>query len=138
VGDPLVRKKIVESLPEETVYASIIHPRAVLSEWVEVGAGSIITAGTIVTCQVHLGQHTHLNLHTTVGHDCSFGDYFTTAPGVNVSGNCQFGNGVYIGTNACVREGIKIIDNVTVGMGAVVVKDITDSGVYIGNPCKKL
>ena len=138
IGDPKQRKKVVDDLPDNTCYTSIIHPSAVVSKWVTVGEGSIITAGTILTCNIELGRHCHLNLHSTVGHDCRIGDYFTTAPGVNISGICHFGNCVYFGTNAAVKQGIKICDNVTIGMGGVVVKDINESGIYVGNPVKKL
>lgn len=138
VGNPTARKAIVASLPEETTYATIIHPSAILSKWVEIGEGSIVTAGSILTCDIKIGRHAHLNLHTTIGHDCVIGDYFTSAPGANISGKCSFGECVYFGTNAAVREGVGICDNVTIGMGGVVVKDITEPGVYIGNPLKRL
>lgn len=138
IGDPKLRKNFVDKLPKATKYATIIHPSAVLSQWVEIGEGSIITAGTIVTCNVKLGKHTQLNLHTTIGHDCLAADYFTTAPAVNVSGKCNFGECVYLGTNSSVRQGVSICDNVTIGMGGIVIKNIDDEGVYIGNPVKKL
>ena len=138
IGDPQSRKSIVESLPKQTTFATIIHPSAIISEWVEIGEGSIITAGSILTCNIKIGKHAHLNLHTTIGHDCVIGDYFTTAPAVNISGNCHFGECVYFGTNAVVRQGVKISDDVTIGMGGVVVKDVIEKGVYIGNPLRKL
>ena len=37
-----------------------------------------------------------------------------------------------------VRQGVEICSDVTIGMGAVVIKDIKESGVYIGNPLRKL
>lgn len=138
IGDPESRKSIVQRLPSSTTYATIIHPSAVISDWVEVGAGSVITAGVILTCNIKIGNHAHLNLHTTVGHDCVIGDFFTTAPAVNVSGNCQFGDCVYLGTNAAVKQGVEICNNVTIGMGGIVVKNIEVPGVYIGNPVRKL
>ncbi len=138
VGDPNTRKKIVESLPQETNYTTLIHPTAIVLDDCEIGEGSIITAGCIVTCNIKIGKHTHLNLNTTVGHDCVIGDFFTTAPGTHISGECEFGNCVYFGTNASVRQGVGICDDVTIGMGGVVVKDIKEKGVYIGNPLKKL
>jgi hypothetical protein len=52
VGDPSSRKRVVDSLPTQTTYTSIIHPSVVISEWVEIGEGSIITAGTILTCNI--------------------------------------------------------------------------------------
>jgi len=138
IGDPFSRKRVVDSLPPQTSYATIIHPSAVISKWVEIGEGSVVTAGTILTCNIKIGKHAHLNLHTTIGHDCIIGDFFTTAPAANISGNCHFGNGVYFGTNSAVKQGVKICDNVTIGMGGIVVKDISEAGVYIGNPLKKL
>ena len=138
VGDPAKRKAIVESLPEGTVFKTLIHPSVIMSDWVEIGEGSVITAGVILTCNIKLGKHTHLNLHTTIGHDCIAGDYFTTAPAANISGNCTFGNYVYFGTNSDVKEGVNIVDNVTIGMGAVVINSIDEQGVYVGNPVRKL
>jgi sugar O-acyltransferase (sialic acid O-acetyltransferase NeuD family) len=138
IGDPLLRKTVVEGLPSQTTFATIIHPSAIISEWVEIGEGSIVTAGTILTCNIKIGKHAHLNLHTTIGHDCIIGDFFTTAPAANISGNCTFGDCVFLGTNSAVRQGVKICDNVTIGMGGVVVKDISEEGVYIGNPLKRL
>lgn len=138
VGDPKIRRKIVEKLPENTEYTTIIHPSAVISPWVNIGKGTVITAGSVVTTDIKLGEHTHLNLLTTIGHDCVIGDYFTTAPGVKISGICDIGDSVYFGTNSSVRQAIKICDNVTIGMGAVVVKHITEPGIYIGSPAKQL
>lgn len=138
VGDPIARKKIAENLPRETEFISIIHPTAVVSKYCEIGKGSIITAGCIVTCNIKLGKHTHLNLHSTIGHDCSIGNYFTTAPGTKISGNCKIGECVYFGTNSSVRQGIDIKDNITVGMGGVVVKNLLECGVYTGVPVKKI
>lgn len=138
IGDPLKRKNMVESLPKGTTYTSIIHPSAVISEWVTVGEGSVICAGVILTCNVSIGKHSHLNLQTTVGHDCKIGDYFTAAPSVNISGNCTLGECVYFGSNACIRERVSVCDNVTIGMGSVVIKNISEAGVYLGNPSKRL
>lgn len=138
IGDPKIRERVVHQLPADTRYPSLIHPSAVVSRYVKIGHGAIITAGTIVTVDIEIGQHCQLNLLTTIGHDCIIGDYFTTAPDVNISGICTFGDYIYFGTNSCVRQKITICDNVTIGMGGVVVKNITEPGVYIGNPVQKL
>jgi sugar O-acyltransferase (sialic acid O-acetyltransferase NeuD family) len=138
ISDPSIRKRIVESLPEHQSYHTLIHPSAVISEWVKIGIGAIVTAGVIMTTQITIGQHAHLNLQTTIGHDCVIGDYFTTAPGVRVNGNCTIGDAVYMGTNAMTKQGVSICSDTTIGMGAVVLKDIHESGTYIGCPAIKL
>ncbi len=45
------------------------------------------------------------------------------------------GSDVSIGTNATILP-VTICDNVVVGAGAVVTKDITEPGVYAGNPAR--
>jgi sugar O-acyltransferase (sialic acid O-acetyltransferase NeuD family) len=105
---------------------------------VDMGIGNIICPGTILTTGIKLGHHNLINLNCTIGHDCAVGDFVTMSPGANVSGNVTIGNGCYIGTNAVIREKISICDNVVIGAGGVVVKDITEPGVYVGNPVKKI
>ena len=91
-----------------------------------------------VYTNIKIGSHAHLNLHTTIGHDCEIGDYFTTAPGVKVSGNCKIQECVYIGTNASIKEKISINSFVTIGLNAGVVKNITEPGIYVGTPSKRI
>lgn len=50
--------------------------------------------------------------------------------------NTVIGNNVSIGTNATILP-VQIVDNVVIGAGSVVTKDILESGTYYGNPAKK-
>jgi acetyltransferase-like isoleucine patch superfamily enzyme len=49
----------------------------------------------------------------------------------------KIGNSVSIGSNATILP-VTICDHVVVGAGAVVTKNIVESGVYAGNPAKKI
>ncbi|MDD3876937.1 MAG: acyltransferase [Bacteroidales bacterium] len=49
----------------------------------------------------------------------------------------KIGRNVIIGTNATILP-VSIVDNVVIGAGAVVTKDIKQSGVYAGNPAKRI
>ena len=139
IGNSITRKNVVSRLPSETDFISLVHDSAiVMDENIIINEGSIIAAGSILTTNIIIGKHCQLNLNTTIGHDCVIGDFFTTAPGVHISGNCNIGDNVYFGTNSSVRNNVNICSNVTIGMGAVVTKDITEEGIYIGNPLKKL
>lgn len=138
VADSKIRKKTIEQLPQNVEYISLIHPNASVSRWTKIGEGCIITAGCIVTTQIEIGVHCHLNLQTTIGHDCKIGNFFTTAPSVNISGICNIGDNVYFGTGAATKQGIDICNDVTIGMGAMVTKNIIDPGTYVGIPAKKL
>ncbi|MEM9990700.1 MAG: NeuD/PglB/VioB family sugar acetyltransferase [Bacteroidota bacterium] len=137
IGNPAIRKKVTSQLPANTKYENLIHPSVVISQWVTLEEGTVICAGCILTCNIKAGKHMQLNLHTTIGHDCIIGDFFTTAPSSNISGNCVLGDEVYFGTASATRQGISICDGVTIGMGAMVIKDIESPGVYVGIPAKK-
>ena len=47
------------------------------------------------------------------------------------------GNHVSIGTNATILP-VKICSNVVIGAGAVVTRNISEPGIYAGNPARKL
>ena len=59
-------------------------------------------------------------------------------PGSILSGDVIIKDQVYIGTNSSVREKISICDNVTIGLNSGVVKNINESGTYVGSPLKKI
>lgn len=139
IGDGNIRKKMVNKLPTNTKYFTFIHPSVkILGNDVFIEEGSIICANSIITTNCKIGRHSHINLSTTIGHDCRISDFFTTAPNVSISGNCNIGECVYIGTNSCTKQKINICSNVTIGMMSGVVKNINKPGTYIGTPCKLL
>lgn len=139
VGNPIDRYNIIKKLPYGTKFFTFIHESCIiLSDDIEIGEGSILCAGCILTTNIKIGKHSHLNLQTTIGHDTTVGDFFTTAPGVKISGNCNIGNKVYLGTNSSVREKITICDDVIIGLNSGVVKNINNPGTYGGVPIKEI
>ena len=57
-------------------------------------------------------------------------------PGAIVSGNCNIGDVVYLGTNSSVKQKINICEGVVIGSNGCVVKDINKLGTYVGVPVK--
>lgn len=139
VGESKDRKAIIDKLPKETKYFTFIHPTVqIMDDNIEVGEGSFIGANSILTTNIKLGKHALLNRGNHIGHDCFIGDYFSAMPNAVVGGNVWVDDKVYIGSCSNIREKIKIVANTTIGMNAAVVKNITESGVYVGVPAKKI
>lgn len=138
LGESSLRKKVKESLPNNTKYFSFIHPTSIVSDDVEIGEGTYIGPYSILTTNIKLGNHCILNRVVQIGHDSTIGDFFSAMPGSIVSGNCEIGDSVYLGSNSSVREKSKITDDVIVGLNSGVVKNITESGTYVGVPVKKI
>lgn len=141
VGNITLRKKIVEEIISnfgENVFTTLIAPSANIMSHIKIGQGSIICANCVLTGDITIGPWSQLNLATTIGHDTNVGAFFTTAPGVHISGNVTANDLVYFGTNASTTEGISICNDVIIGAGACVTKNIIESGTYVGVPAKKL
>ena len=105
---------------------------------IEIGEGSFIGAYSILTTNIKLGKHTLLNRGNHIGHDTVCDDYLTMMPNSVLSGNVNVNKCVYFGTNSSVREKINICNDVVIGLNAGIVKDIKESGVYVGVPVKKI
>lgn len=104
-----------------------------------------------IQSDVIIGKNTRIQSHSfvcslvTIGQDCFIGhgvmfinDLFETGkPGGNSSfwKETKIGDNVSIGSNATILP-VSICSNVVIGAGSVVTKDITQSGIYAGNPAK--
>jgi acetyltransferase-like isoleucine patch superfamily enzyme len=102
---------------------------------------------------VTIGPRTRIQSHSfvcelvTIGADCvvAHGVMFindTFATGGPARGDktqwksTTIGNHVSIGSNATILP-VRICDHVVIGAGSVVTRDITEPGVYAGNPARK-
>ena len=96
-------------------------------------------------CRVQ--SHSFICELVTIGDDCfiSHGamfinDSFSTggpATERTLWRQTKLGNRVSIGTNATILP-VTICDGAVIGAGAVVTKDITEAGFYVGNPARLL
>lgn len=118
--------------------------------------GDDVFVGPFVEIQkdVRIGSRTRVQSHAficelvTIGEDCfvSHGAMFINdafARGGPARGDkslwasTTIGDRVSIGTNATILP-VRICDDVVVGAGSVVTRDINEPGVYAGNPARKL
>lgn len=63
-------------------------------------------------------------------------DPFERLTGKEFAKPVSIGDIVWIGGEAIICPGVKIGNNVTIGAGSVVTKDIPDNVVAVGNPCR--
>lgn len=139
VGSAKTRKRIIEKFAGSQVkFATLIDPSVLLSKRVIIGEGTIICAGTMITVDIQIGNHVIINLDCTIGHDDRIHDYVTIYPSVNVSGNVELGKCCEIGTGAQIIQGKTVAPNTIIGAGTVVLKNIDESGTYVGVPAKRM
>lgn len=111
-----------------------IGPFVEIQNGVQIGRGTKIQSHSFVCELVSIGQD------CMIAHGVMFiNDLF--AHGGPARGNktlwkaTQIGNRVSIGSNATILP-VSICDDVVIGAGAVVTKDIRIPGTYVGNPAR--
>lgn len=135
IGVPAVKEKILTKLADFGLkWPALISPSARMSEFVEIGEGSIITAGSILTTQVVIGPHVLVNLSCTIAHDVTIGRGASLYLGVNVSGNVTIEDWAEIGTGASIIPQKTIGAHSTIGAGAVIIRDVPPGATVVGNP----
>jgi acetyltransferase-like isoleucine patch superfamily enzyme len=131
---------------------TIIHPLNLYG--CSIGDNSFVGPFVEIQRNVTIGKRTKIQSHSFIcelvqlGDDCFIGhgvmfinDKFSS--GGPAGGDkskwmiTNIGSNVSIGSNATILP-VNICDNVVIGAGAVVTKDITEPGIYAGNPCIKI
>jgi sugar O-acyltransferase (sialic acid O-acetyltransferase NeuD family) len=142
IGSPtsfLNKRSIIDTLKISIEkFETIVHPTASVSKMAKLGYGSVVFQQVTVTSGVHIGSHVVILPSTVVSHDDDIGDYTCIAGGVCISGDVRVGESCYIGTNATIRNGLIIGNRCLIGMGSVVLHDVPDDSVVVGNPARLL
>ena len=140
IGTGAVREKIWKRLSgnDKLHLATLIDPSVILGCGCQVGEGTIICAGTVVAIAVSFGKNCIVNFNCSLGHDAELEDYCTMHPGANISGRVHLESCCDLGTGSIVIPGKRVAAYSVLGAGTVVVKDLTESGTYVGSPAKKI
>lgn len=139
VGDNKIRQKVaklINSKGKELI--NVIHPSSVISEHLIIGTGNLIAANSAVNALSKIGNNCILNTGCIIEHECVIQSGVHIAPGAVLAGNVFVGENSFVGANSVVKQGVKIGKNVIVGTGSVVIKDIPDNEIWVGNPAKLL
>jgi sugar O-acyltransferase (sialic acid O-acetyltransferase NeuD family) len=116
----------------------IVSPGAIINEGVSWGEGAMVMDGAVINAGAAVGRGAIVNTNSTIEHDVTLEDWVHVAPGATVCGGVTVGRFSMIGAGAAVIQGIKIAPECIVGAGATVVRDITERGVYIGSPARRI
>ena len=131
-----VKKRIVNKINNRFKFATIVHPRVWLHDYMTLGEGTIIYEGAILTTNIKVGNHVIISPKCGIGHDSIIKDYVSLLWNVNVSGNDIIEEGVMMGSASTVIQGKRIGKGSTVGAGAVVIDNIDSYSTVVGVPAK--
>lgn len=139
--EPLKVGSGVEIVAPANVYG------CVLEDNVFIGPFSEIQRGVVIGARTRVQSHSFVCELVTIGRDCFIGhgvcfinDLLRGGPARGDMDKWRptvLGDRVSVGSNATILP-VNICDDVIVGAGAVVTRDIEIPGTYIGNPAKRL
>jgi sugar O-acyltransferase (sialic acid O-acetyltransferase NeuD family) len=139
IGNNPIRAKIQEKLEVAGArIPTLVHPSAVIGKQVELKSGTVVMAGVVINCCTRIGKGCIINTGATIDHDNLIEDYVHISPGAHLAGTVRVGHGSWLGIGSVVSNNVYITNKCKVGAGAVVVRDITEAGNYIGVPVRKI
>ena len=119
-------------------FETIIHPSARISESSVICLGTMIFPNVTVASEALIGNHVIILPNSVINHDDIIGDYTCITSGVNISGGVIIEKSCYIGTGTSIKSDIIIGRNSLIGMGSIVIRDVPENTVVVGNPARYL
>jgi len=139
IGSNTTREKVQDKLKAEGIdLVTLVHPSAVTGTDVEIGIGTVAMAGVVINSSTRIGKGCIINTSSSLDHDNAIEDYVHISPGVKTAGSVSIGKGTWLGIGSVVSNNINICSGCKVGAGAVIVKNITEPGTYVGVPVRRV
>ena len=121
-----------------------IEPGAVIRDKVTIGDNAVIMMGAVINIGAIIGDGTMIDMGAVLGGRATVGKNCHIGAGAVLAGVVEppsatpviVEDGVLIGANAVVIEGVRIGKGAVVGAGAVVIEDVPAGAVVTGNPAK--
>jgi len=121
----------------DVILPVIVSPLAYVSPHAQVEEGSIIMPFAVIDALVKVGKNCIVQYHTMLAHGAVLEDHCHVSVN-SVLGKCRIGTGTFVGVNCWINNGVSVASNSVIGSASNVIRTIEQSGVYAGNPAKKI
>lgn len=135
---PAFRKQCYETFCSKIPMGKLVHSSCFVDSSASIGAGSVLLPGCVLDSGVVIEENALLNTGCIVAHDTCVGKHSFLGPGVTLAGFITVGEECFIGVGTTVIDNIVIASQVQTGGGAVITRSLTESGLYVGIPAKKV
>lgn len=134
-----VYKKITSLNIPSNRLATLIHPSAIIPKGMcKIGNGVLMAPLSQLSPDTTLEDNSIMLPNAFLGHDSTLKRFAHIASNATVGANVIIGKACHIGTNCTIREKTKIGDFCLVGSGSVVLNDVEENSIVVGNPARLL
>lgn len=130
----VIRKQLFERFHNQIPFGKIIHSSSWVDATAKIEDGCVIYPSCCIDAHVNIKSNTILNVACTVAHDTIVGQHCFLSPRVALAGFIKVDDLCILGINSTIIDNISIISNTQIGGGTVVIQNITQKGLYVGNP----
>jgi sugar O-acyltransferase (sialic acid O-acetyltransferase NeuD family) len=131
-----VRKALFQQFERNIPFATIVHSTCWIDETATIKPGCVVYPNCSIDAHATIGHNSILNINCSISHHSQVGAHCFLSPRVAIAGFVKMEEQVIIGINATIIDNININKNTQIGGGTVVINDIINSGLYVGNPAK--
>lgn len=128
------REQVFNKLHHNIEFANFIHSSCYVDVSCKIGRGVFMLPGSVLDSNVIIKDNVVINVGCTIAHDSKIEAHSFLSPRVAIAGFVTIGKRCNIGINTTVIDNITINDDIQTGGGTVVNKNITEKGLYVGNP----
>lgn len=134
-----VFEKIISLGIPRTRFATLIHPTAIIPKgFCSIGYGVLMAPLSQLSPDTSVEDNCILLPNSFLGHDSTMKRFSHITANSVVGGNVTIGRGAHVGTNATIRENVTIGDFALIGSGSVVLNDVPENSIVVGNPARLL
>ena len=123
-------------IPRERLL-TIIDPSVIIPKgYCSIGNGCLLCPLSQLSADTTLEDNVIMLPNSFLGHDSTLEEFVSVANNACIGANVRVGYASHIGTNASIREKLTIGRHAVVGMGAVVLNDVPEDAIVVGNPAQ--
>jgi len=135
IGNNEIRSKLSKQLESSGFVLPVLtHPKAVISQYAEIGLGSVVFANSVINAFAKIGKNCIINTSAVVEHDCILRDGVHLSPNVVLGGGTVIDDLSWVGIGSVTHQLVHIGKNTIIGANSTVLTNIPANVTAFGSP----
>lgn len=131
-----IRSQFYDQFIDVIPFAKFIHSSCFVDSSSVIENGVVIFPCCVIDQKVKIKSNVLVNVGCCIAHDSEIGNHSFISPRVAIAGFVVVEDKCIIGINSTIIDNLRIAKGSQVGGGSVVIKNIEEAGLYVGNPIR--